>query len=59
MRHVYCITFIGLVLCRLLFGVAAAGEPPQEHVTTTPVILDGVLYVASSTYPADVVIYGR
>lgn len=28
-----------------------AGDLPQEYVTTTPVLADGVLYVASSTFP--------
>ena len=48
-------TFFRLLIC-CMTGVLCckpvqAGELQQEYVTTTPVLADGVLYVASTTFP--------
>ena len=40
-----CMT--GLICCKPL----QAGDLQQEYVTTTPVLADGVLYIASTTFP--------
>lgn len=37
----------GLICCKPL----QAGDLQQEYVTTTPVLADGVLYIASTTFP--------
>lgn len=42
---IYCL--LGLSICL----PALAVEIQQEYVTTTPVLADGVLYIASTTYP--------
>ena len=42
---------IGLGLCLAGCGAVLASDLQQEYVTTTPVLANGVLYVASSTYP--------
>jgi outer membrane protein assembly factor BamB len=40
-----CMT--GVICCKRV----QAGELQQEYVTTTPVLADGVLYIASTTFP--------
>ncbi len=50
--------FISFSLWLTLCAPVLASELQQEYVTTTPVLTDGVLYVASSIYPGIVVIYG-
>ena len=42
---------IGVVFCVLCGNPVLASELQQEYVTTTPVLADGILYVASSTIP--------
>jgi len=46
------VVFSGIVFWGIMLGDCCAEELEQEFVTTTPVLLDGVLYVASSTHPS-------
>jgi outer membrane protein assembly factor BamB len=50
-KHTLVQIIICLALCLTGLNPATAGELEREYVTTTPVLADGVLYVASSTYP--------
>ncbi len=55
-------SFVQLLICCMSAALCGnsclAAEMQQEYVTTTPVLADGVLYIASTTFPIIAVICG-